>query len=224
MPLLSTAQIQGFVRELVNQPASVVDPLGVAADSQLAAFTGRPVASVGVRTTFAETAYTHKTHEGESKCYVRGFGVLELPVGPVVSVTSVSNDGVVLTEGTHFRLDGQARTLTLIDSSVEWSASWAGVVVVYRAGFTDVEDTAYGLYECLGRYAKWLHDRPARQGKQSASLGGASESYREPTVPDEILADLDALGLLLPRAKRRLKRARHRAGVPQPPSTGGVSS
>jgi len=72
-----------------------------------------------------------------------------------------------------------------------------------------------------GRF-RFDYNRPSRQGQQSSALGGGSQSYRDATVPDELIADLDAMGMILPRGKRRLNRARHRAGGPQPPSPGGI--
>jgi len=224
MPSLTADQIRHFVRELVNQPDAEALLWATRAEAALAAWCGVPRRAAGQPITFSQVSYTHRTHRGEALCYVRAFGELELPVGPIVSVTSVTDSGTALVEDTDYELDGLSRCLYRLGYPQNgWTPDFGAIKVVYLAGYADLETEAPTLYEILGEYAKHLFDRQGRQGQQSAGMGGASASYREETIPEHLRASLDAGGYLLPRGRRRLEAAKQAAGVPQvtPPSSGG---
>jgi len=220
MPSLTAAQTQRFIPGLVSQPDSVALLWATRAEAALAAWCGVPRRAEGQPITFSQVSYTVRTHRGEALAYVRAYGELELPLGPIVSVTSVTDNGTALVEDTDYEVDALSRRLYRLNYPQSgWTPDFGAIKVVYVAGYADLEVETPTLYEILGEYTQHVYERQGRQGKQSAGLGGASESYREETIPEHLRAALDAGGYLLPRGRRRLAAARQAAGVPQPPSS-----
>lgn len=213
--LLTEAQIVHFCPDLANAPDALFTRLAAAANAQLAALLGYPAASETTPPTLAETTYTHYTHRGDAKLARKGFGVLELPVGPVVSITSISNDGTSVS--TDYTLHKLSREIVLDDyPNDEWATGYGVIQVVYVAGWDAPETENAALFEALGLTVRHLNGLWGSQGRQSASFGGFSGSYDVRQIPTEIRELALHAGLFLPRGLRRLRHAL--ALQPQPPA------
>jgi hypothetical protein len=213
--LLTDAQIERFVPDWLAAPSADKVALATAVNTQAAALLGYPAPSEVTAPTLAETTYTHRTHIGDALLTRRAFGVLELPVGPVVSITSISNDGVAVTTG--YTLVKTARQIVWDDVDANaWATGFGKITVVYVAGYDAPGAENVALYEYLGLWARHLASLWGRQGRESVSVAGFSGSYDVRQVPTEIRELALSAGLFLPRGLRRLRHAL--SLQPQPPA------
>jgi len=200
-----------------------LDELGYDVDALLAALRGVPAATAGADPTNGQVSYTHRTHRGDAICAVRAHGELELPVGPIVSVTSVTVNGVALAEGTDFTVDHQARRLVRVGyPNNGWPPDYAAIEVEYIAGFDDIQNTARQVYRLSGQLARHLWVRGGSAGRSNVELGGLGESTPLALIPDAVIDAAVKSGLVLPRGMEQLWKAARIAKALAPSPTGAA--
>jgi hypothetical protein len=79
--------------------------------------------------TLAKTVYTAVKYDGSGKSY------LLLPHWPITTFTSLSEDGAVLTAGTHFLVNYALGILEKESCYGKWTTSLQGILTTYTAGY-----------------------------------------------------------------------------------------
>lgn len=189
----------------LTAPDERVSTLIERAESILADWCGYPSATPGASPTFERTTYTRYLHGP-------GGRVLQLPVWPVVAVTSIEDDSseefdgssyLVASADYDFERPGEAGQVRLKQDSSHgsWSGSSSGATVkpikaVWEAGYTDEAagggvDVPAGLRQAVIEMVAilWTSKDTVGSGGISTADGGAVTT-RDPEVPEFIRVKL----------------------------------
>ena len=185
MALVTAAEARLAIPALTSTGEdSNLDRLIDRAGAVLAAWCGYPPASAGGVATFEDATYT---------MVLDGPGGLELalPVGPLVSVTSVHSDPLreygsdVLVASGDYTLDNHRSLIVLNDDSAQgaWGLGYRAIKVVFVAGFetvpVDIKQAA------IAQVAHWWRLR-RQAGKRSINQEGGTATLLPETMPPQV--------------------------------------
>lgn len=185
MALVTAAEARLAIPALTSTGEdSNLDRLIDRAGAFLAAWCGYPPAAAGGVATFEDVTYT-MILDGP------GGAELVLPVGPLVSVTSVHSDPLreygsdVLVASGDYTLDSYRSLVILDNDSTQgaWDTGYRAIKIVYVAGFATVP--ADIKQAAIGMVAHWWRLR-RQAGKKSVSQEGGSVSLLEETIPAQV--------------------------------------
>ena len=185
MALVTAAEARLAIPALTGTgAASTLDTLIARAAAFLAAWCGYPPTSAGGGATFEDST---------SPMVLDGPGgrELALPVGPLVSVTSVHSDPLreygsdVLVASGDYSLDSYRSLVILDNDSTQgvWDTGYRAIKIVFVAGFATVP--ADIKQAAIGMVAHWWRLRRSA-GKKSVSQEGGSVSLIEETIPAQV--------------------------------------
>lgn len=103
-----------------------------------------------------------------------GYSVLDLPNWPITAVSSITEDGVTLAEGTDFEIDPSGDYLIRLDG--KWSKGIKNITVSYTAGHSDTPgDLKLGCKKQIGH--EWKQQTNKEWGETSRSFPDGSIAF-----------------------------------------------
>lgn len=190
MAILTAAQARDYLPALTGSAEdSLLNTLISRCSAQIARYLGYPAATAGVVPTVESATYTqHLDSPGGLQ--------LALPVGPLVSVTSIHDDperryeADSLVAASDYELD-LIRGLVVLKSTSShglWSdsAPYRAIKVVYVAGWSSVSTNAPEITDACALLVKQRLDYRHTLGRSSVSRQGVSEALTEQTMPKQV--------------------------------------
>lgn len=145
---------------------------------------GRVLGALGQRTLAVTTVQEYHTVEDA------GMDSILLKHSPIVSLVAVTNDGALLVQGTHFRLDEEdIGVLRLMRAAGYWSTDREGVQVMYAYGYTSATIPAE-VVRATELIACSSFNRGKLAGMAQVGAGGYSQQLSDKDLPPEAQAVL----------------------------------
>ena len=190
MAILTAAQARDYLPGLTGTAEdTLLDTLIARCSAQIAQFLGYPPASGGSVPTVEQTTYTQTLDSP-------GGLELQLPIGPVSSVTSVHDDperlygASTLVAASDYEVDTIRGLIVLKSTSVHglWSSSapYRAIRVVYVAGWTSVSTNAPEMTDACALMVKQRLDYRHNLGRTSVSRQGVSEALAPQQMSDQV--------------------------------------
>ncbi len=187
--LITAAQFKGYIPSIAAGDTSndtlfelLIDGVSEAFDG----YVGRPL---------AKTTYTAVYYDGNGK------ETLLLPNYPIVSITSIAEDGTALTEGENSDYLFYAASGILKRVSGAWLKGPKKIKITYVAGYVvqgatptapDIALPADLKLACMIQVAReWKKTQDSEWGQTSKSLGDGSVSFIEASLLKEVREILD---------------------------------
>jgi len=189
MSLVSVATLKNYLPEYTGTAADTeLGNLLERCESEIARFLGFPVYDSGSNPVLGSQTYTLYIDEPMHSNQM----VLQLPIKPLVSVTSVHADeereypSSTEITSSEYELDLQnARIILKYNVSTEgFVTAFRGNKVVCVAGFGD--SVPADLEHAICVFASQLHRQKSYQGKQSHGQRGATTTYSPKVIPQEV--------------------------------------
>ena len=188
MALVTVATVKQYLPEITGSGAdSDLTALITRAESEIARYLGFPLYDSGSSASLDDLTYTIYL-DGPS--YLDR-SVLQLPIKPIVSITSVHSDpnreygSQHAISGTEYDLDKQNARLILKpkEATQGFDSGARAIKVVCVAGYaTAPADLEHAI--CV--FVAHLHRAKSAQGKESNAQRGATVNYSPRTMPPEV--------------------------------------
>tara|TARA_R110002020_G_scaffold196399_7_gene397405 strand:+ start:1606 stop:2214 length:609 start_codon:yes stop_codon:yes gene_type:complete len=188
MPLVTTDILKEYLPEVTGTGSDTeLSDLLDRVEANVARFLGFPAPDSSVTKTLAVATYTMYI----DSYWTDNISVLQLPIRPVVTITSVHADpdrvygADTEVNAAEYEIDKQEGLLIIKTntSTVGFTNAYRGNKVVGTFGFTLFHKD---LVHAVCVYASQLHRAKSSQGKKSNALRGATTSYLPNTIPQEV--------------------------------------
>ena len=188
MSLVSVATLKSYLPEISGSTADTeLTALLDRTEAVISAYLGFPIydgGSLHVLTTQTYTLYL------DGPMYTDN-SVLQLPIRPIASITSVHSDPNLVYGAAHvidsdeYILDKQLGRLILKPNTATngFDTAFRAIKVVCSAGYTSANDE---LEHAICVYASQLHRNKSAQGKDSSSQRGSTIKYSSKDMPFEV--------------------------------------
>ena len=190
MAILTAAQARDYLPQLTGTAEDTLLTTLIARCSvQIARYLGYPAATAGSAPSVEQATYTQHLDSP-------GGLTIKLPIGPLVSVTSVHDDperryeSDSLVAASDYDLDLFNGLIVLKDSAAHglWSdsAPYRAIKVVYVAGWSTVSTNAPEISDACALLVKQRLDYRHNFGRSSISRSGVSESLAAQQMPMQV--------------------------------------
>jgi uncharacterized phiE125 gp8 family phage protein len=188
MSLVSVATLKTYLPEISGSTADTeLSALLDRTEAVISAYLGFPIYDGGALHVLTTQTYTLYL---DGPMYTDN-SVLQLPIRPIVSITSVHSDPNLVYGTAHvidsdeYILDKQLGRLILKPNTATngFDTAFRAIKVVCSAGYTSANDE---LEHAICVYASQLHRNKSAQGKDSSSQRGSTIKYSSKDMPFEV--------------------------------------
>lgn len=188
MSLVSVATLKTYLPEISGSAADTeLSALLDRTEAVISAYLGFPIYDGGALHVLTAQTYTLYL---DGPMYTDN-SVLQLPIRPIASITSVHSDPNLVYGAAHvidsdeYILDKQLGRLILKPNTATngFDTAFRAIKVVCSAGYTSANDE---LEHAICVYASQLHRNKSAQGKDSSSQRGSTIKYSSKDMPFEV--------------------------------------